>query len=204
MHMKRDSDLSQDAKRETAEGGGVPRRRRNKAMVAGVIVVVAAVAGIAGWIWHEQPSFCGTVCHNVMGSYVEGYESGDPSLLVSQHAQLNDTCLDCHEPTIGEQMSELGAYVAGAYRIPLEESGIGTREFCMRAGCHDDWDAVVEATSNWKGTETVYNPAGIYNPHDNHRGDSDCGSCHQVHGQSKLYCVECHNMDVPEGWIGFE
>ena len=180
------------------------KKRKNKAIVAGAIVVAIVALGAGMWVWHEQPSFCGTVCHNVMGSYVEGYESGDANLMVSEHARLGYDCLTCHEPTIGEQVGELATYVKGDYTVPLEDSAVGTRDFCTRAGCHDDWEAVVEATSAWQGTKTVYNPEGIYNPHDNHRGDGDCGDCHQAHGQSKLYCVECHNMEVPEGWIGFE
>lgn len=204
--------IHQDVEGHEMGEGGEERLRlktrakgRRRKLVAAAAVVVAVVALGAGmWVWHEQPSFCGTACHNVMGSYVEGYKSGDANLMVVDHAQQNYDCLDCHEPTIEEQVSELVTYVKGDYSIPLEDSGLGTREFCMRSGCHDDWEKIVEATSDWQGTKTVYNPEGVYNPHDNHRGDGNCGDCHKAHGRSTLYCVECHNMEVPEGWVGFE
>ncbi|MEG0621206.1 MAG: salivary glue protein Sgs-3, partial [Raoultibacter sp.] len=32
-------------------------------IVVGVVVAVLVVAGIGGFIWHEQPSFCSAICH---------------------------------------------------------------------------------------------------------------------------------------------
>lgn len=180
------------------------RKPRKAWIVGGVILGMLIIVGVGMFVWHEQPSFCGALCHDVMGDYVEGYESVDSNLLITTHARANQDCLGCHEPTINQQVGEFFTYVSGDYSVPLEKSGIGTREFCMTAGCHDNWDAIVEATSNWPGTETVYNPKGIYNPHENHRGDSDCGDCHQIHRPSELHCAECHNIEVPDGWLGYE
>lgn len=181
-----------------------PKRPKKKWVITGAVAAAVLAAGVGLWVWHEQPSFCGTVCHNVMGSYVEGYEDTDSDTLVATHAKLGYTCLDCHEPTLEEQVAELGVYVSGDYTVPLEESGIGTRAFCSGQGCHDDWESIVEATSDYTGTVTVYNRDGIYNPHSNHRGNSDCGDCHKVHGQSELKCAECHEVKVPDGWLGYE
>ena len=72
----------------------------------------------------------------------------------------------------------------------------------MNEGCHN-WDKIKDTTI-LDGDKTVYNPEGLYNVHDNHRGDVDCGQCHSMHGQPVLNCVTCHYMDLPEGWIGFE
>lgn len=77
---------------------------------------------------------------------------------------------------------------------------VGTREFCLQ--CHD-WDAIVDATC-LPGDVTVYNKQGLYNVHDNHNGLVDCKDCHSVDGgASTLVCVQCHYMELPEGWEGF-
>ncbi len=86
---------------------------------------------------------------------------------------------------------------------PVEKSTatLGTREFCLQ--CHD-WDAVVNSTE-LAGDMTVYNKQGLYNVHDNHNGLVDCSDCHAVDGSgtSTLGCVNCHYMELPEGWVGF-
>lgn len=121
--------------------------------------------------------------------YVQSYLSGDESLLVTKHKDLGLTCVDCHTVTAADGTTKV---VADA----------GTREACL--ACHTDWDAIVASTADMAGTVTVYNKTGVYNPHDNHRGDVNCGECHKMHESSRLLCVECHNMEVPQGWIGFE
>ncbi|NTW29584.1 MAG: cytochrome c3 family protein [Coriobacteriia bacterium] len=134
-----------------------------------------------------------------MGSYVAGFYSDDNDLLITKHSAANVKCLDCHEATLGQQLREALAYVRGDYAFG--DVTIGTREFCL--SCHD-WDEIVEATSDWTGKVTVYNTTGIYNPHNNHRGDADCLSCHSMHSQSILKCAECHEVAVPDGWLGYE
>jgi len=76
--------------------------------IVAIVVIVLVIAGIAGWKWHEQPSFCGSVCHKVMASYYDGWNSGDT--LANAHKVADDTtstllpdvsydtveCLDCH------------------------------------------------------------------------------------------------------------
>lgn len=120
----------------------------------------------------------------------EDYLDPAGTLLANAHRNLGITCSTCHDP----------ATAMAADGTPYAP---GTRGFCMRSGCHDDWDGIVAATSGWTGTVTVYNRTGIYNPHDNHRGDADCGDCHKVHEQQDLTCVTCHNMEVPAGWKGY-
>lgn len=121
--------------------------------------------------------------------YAQSYLSGDDSLLITRHKDLGLTCIDCHTTVAADGTTSV---VADA----------GTREACL--GCHSDWDDIVASTAGMAGTVTVYNKAGLYNPHDNHRGDANCGDCHKMHEASRLLCVECHNMEVPQGWIGFE
>lgn len=169
-----------------------PKKSRRKLFtVLGIIAAVIIVAGIGGFIWHESPSFCNAICHDPMDPYVEGYYSGDASLLVTAHAAEGDECLDCHKPTIGEQVSELFVWISGDYKTPLPMTKIGTRDFCME--CHDDAE-MKAATENYNGTSR--------NPHDSHYGDTiECYSCHRVHRTSTMYCNECHpDISGPSGW----
>lgn len=37
----------------------------------------------------------------------------------------------------------------------------------------------------------------VLNPHDSHAGELRCTLCHKEHGQSVVYCKECHKKDDP-------
>ncbi|MCI8367804.1 MAG: cytochrome c3 family protein [Eggerthellaceae bacterium] len=202
------SDGSASAKR--------PRSRKGIIAVA-VVAVVAVVAGAGFWVWHEQPSFCGAICHTPMSAYVEMYEAdasgpvadkwgnqvSDPSAMMSvSHAQEGMDCLDCHEPTLGQQMSEGAHWVTGDYEFPLQERnttdlvaalGKSPDEFCLNEACHNMTRAdLEEATADM----------GLYNPHSAHHMEFDCGTCHKAHRASVMYCTQCHaSAEVPEGWL---
>lgn len=153
-----------------------------------IAVALVAVLGVAGWKWHEQPTFCSAVCHKVMTPYVESWQGGD--MLAATHAKANIKCLDCHEPTISQQLSEVGKYITGNYKTPLPESNIGTKEFCFK--CHGTYAEIAEKTEGYSGKA---------NPHDSHEGALDCNQCHRVHGQSQLLCAACHgSLELPAGW----
>lgn len=128
--------------------------------------------------------------------YMASYSSDDPNCLITSHKALGLTCMDCHDD---ETIAESGNYTE---LVPPSEDTIATREFCLNEGCHS-WDAIVDSVI-LDGDQTVYDPEGKYNVHDNHRGDVDCGQCHSMHTQPTLNCVYCHYMDLPEGWDGFE
>lgn len=82
------------------------RKKSRKGLVAlGVAAVVIVAAGTGFWIWHEQPSFCNAVCHTPMDSYVEAYYADDATLLATSHRVADVSCLDCHVPTLGEQLA---------------------------------------------------------------------------------------------------
>ena len=51
------------------------REGKGAGLIVGVVAAVIVAAGAGFWIWHEQPSFCATMCHDTMGSYLESYES---------------------------------------------------------------------------------------------------------------------------------
>lgn len=128
--------------------------------------------------------------------YMATYNSGDTDCLITVHKEAGLSCMDCHDnDTVASSASftELTA--------PSEDT-LATREFCLNEGCHN-WDDIVDTTI-LDGDQTVYDPEGTYNVHDNHRGDVDCGQCHSMHAQPTLNCVYCHYMDLPEGWDGFK
>ncbi|MDR3053380.1 MAG: cytochrome c3 family protein [Coriobacteriales bacterium] len=190
---------------QKAEPGNGTKKKSHKKLfiVLGVIVAVIVAAGVGGLVWHNSPSFCGTLCHSPMATYVEGYESGDSNLLISTHKKAGNACLDCHEASIGEQIHEAQVWLAGDFTTPLAASGIGTKEFCL--DCHD-WDKVMEATDDYSGLYERGISTGFQgltkglNPHRSHMEDVDCGDCHSMHGTSVMQCNECHYLPLPEGW----
>ena len=124
--------------------------------MAGTVAVVLVLAGAGFWVWHEQPSFCNAICHSPMDNYVESYTSGDAGMLVTQHAEAGKNCLDCHNPVITEQLTEVCTWVADDY--PMTDDGmlntgkeIATEEFCTNDGCHNMSD-VVNATWGFEAT----------------------------------------------------
>lgn len=205
--------MSDRAKKTPQDGTSAPEGTRQEAsletkktrkrwpVVVGIVAVVLVVAGVGFNAWHEQPTFCNAICHSPMDSHVEQYYSEDETVLVTPHAQASIDCLDCHVPTMSEQVSEAAAWIQGDFSDPIESksSEIATRDFCLR--CHDDgnestgmdWDDIVASTANYGGDIGV-------NPHASHIGNMDCGSCHKVHDQSEMYCNQCHHLDMPDGW----
>lgn len=161
-----------------------------KSMIWFIIAAAAVVLLFAGGlVWHKQPSFCATVCHRPMASYYESWKGGN--LLAATHAKAKLECLDCHEATLSQQMKEGIAFVTGNYTLPLPESRIGTKEFCLK--CHGTYEELAEATEGYD--------AGGVNPHDSHYEDPDCYQCHRMHTQSTLFCTKCHQgMKLPSGW----
>lgn len=201
---------------------GTPSKKKLRRNIFITIGCVAAIAGIAAggfYAWHQEPSFCGEMCHDTMNPYLEGWQSGDDARLVSVHAETGLECLDCHETTLSQQVSELGVQLSGDYSTPLKPRKIGTREFCLT--CHDDndpttgidWEDIYASTEDWDNPLVMQGAAGKkgkdavtsnVNPHEEHHGEVQCYSCHSMHGQSTLYCNTCHDYPVPQGWASPE
>ncbi|MDR0346782.1 MAG: cytochrome c3 family protein [Coriobacteriales bacterium] len=187
---------------ESGPGNGSKRRPRRWIVVLCVVGVLIVGLGIGAFVWHEHPSFCGTICHVPMASYVEGYNSGDTALGVTAHQRAGKDCLDCHEPSIDQQLQEGLHWVAGDYtydeksrQLPSQSASMATAQSCLKSGCH-----VVETLEQLEQT-TATMPRNV---HDfSVHGVTDCGSCHQMHEQSTIVCSECHREateQVPEGW----
>ena len=58
-----------------------------------------------------------------------------------------------------------------------------TKETCL--SCHGPFEALAKKTEK-------LNPA--FNPHNSHRGQEECTTCHGVHRQSSLACNDCHGF----------
>ena len=168
------------------------RKKSRKGLVAlGVAAAVIVAAGTGFWIWHEQPSFCNAVCHTPMDSYVEAYYADDATLLATSHRIADVSCLDCHVPTLGEQLAEGAAWVAGGYELPLEPRQFDD-EFCMNGSCH----------AIGQGSLAQITAQREYNPHSNYHEELACGTCHKSHTASVMQCAQCHSdADVPADWV---
>ena len=60
--LKPDEQLSPTAQAKSEQTGAPkPKKKRNKIIIAGVIVIAVVAAGIGMLVWHEQPSFCSTI-----------------------------------------------------------------------------------------------------------------------------------------------
>ena len=215
--MSENTEILNDSPAETAAPKKSSAKKR-VGIVCGVIAVIVAIAGFGMWTWHDDPSFCGTVCHTPMASYLETYDQkpntegvdkyGNPvsntsAMLADQHGAMGFDCLTCHKATLGQQISEGTAWLAGNYTYPLDErsvaelgepTGMGSDEMCLNESCHNmTRDDLYNLTADEEN---------LYNPHWSHHETLDCGTCHKAHGQSVLYCTQCHaQAPVPEGWL---
>lgn len=203
---------------ENTAGEASPKKSKMKAgIVAGVIAAVVIVVGVGMFVWHEQPSFCSAICHTPMSEYLPTYESepGQPtvdkwgnevsdasSMLAATHRTYGKTCLDCHVPTLNEQVSEGIGWITGNYYAPLferstsdltEARGTEGDEFCLNESCHNmTREDLVEKTSDF----------GTINPHLARHGEYACSDCHKAHRASVTLCSQCHeDAKIPEGWV---
>ncbi len=163
-----------------------PKKRKKAGIVAAVVVVVLVVAGAGMWVWHEQPSFCGTVCHDTMQEHVDNFYGTDASGGAGQayvHMQAGENCLSCHEPTLSTQLAEVQAQLTGTYG----DLGLSSRYYvdndkCL--SCHGgSYDELAKLTED----------LGDYNPHDNPHGQMNCNECHKGHSAQVNTCAQCHD-----------
>lgn len=220
------NDQPQSKQRSTSEKGTnpMPKKHRGKCTtIAIVVVAVVAVAGIGLWNWHNQPTFCNAACHMPMDGYVQSYEvptngvstdkwgnvvSNPNAMMAYVHGQNGYTCLDCHTPTVQQQIGEVQAHVSGSYDFPLEEQSIkallkdssqtgDSESYCLQSGCHD---------ITRQDLTNLTADMGIYNPHSWQHGEIDCDECHKSHRASVYQCTQCHEdaeSELPDGWVDY-
>ena len=188
-----------------AAGSPAPKRSHRRAWTTvGIVAAIIVVAGAGFWAWHEQPSFCNAICHSPMDRYVETYDSGDPHLGITAHANADVTCLKCHEAELTTQVSEAMAWMSDSYPV-TEEGALATgkefadEQFCAKSGCHhelgDGYDEITANLWGFAGNDAKYNP------HASHQDLAlECGDCHGIHETNVLVCNECHSLNLPEGW----
>ncbi len=237
MESKKDEAAIEETAGGTAESKAAgkaaasPKKHRRRWPIAvGVVVVVAAVAGAGFWTWHEQPSFCNAICHSPMDPYLPTYEAtpgqaatdkwgntvDDASCMLApvHRVDADATCLSCHTPEIGEQITEGMEWVSGGYELTANATyggvlserttsqltaarGTEADSFCLNESCHNiTRDDLVEMTSD-----------RTRNPHSMRHGEVACTTCHKAHRASTLYCTECHAdsyADLPEGWVPYD
>ncbi len=128
----------QETAAEKSKPSGDLKKKRTRVTI-GVVVAVLVVAGIGGFVWHEQPGFCNAICHTPMDGYLETYEAqagqqatdkwgntvaNASGMLASVHKNNDSkaTCMSCHKPVLSEQLSEAGSWITGDYTLVATES----------------------------------------------------------------------------------
>ena len=203
-----------------------PHNKKKIGIIVGTIVVVVVVAGIGLFVWHEQPSFCGAICHTPMDEYLATYSAplgesttdkygneveDSSAMMATLHAASEEDggadadCLSCHDAVFSEQAQEGVNWLVGNYYYPLDErtladltepAGKDADDFCLNEDCHDLTREDLVEATSDMGT---------YNPHLEQHGTKECNECHKGHRASVNICTECHNeAEVPEGWLTYE
>lgn len=198
--------------------------RRKLYTTLGAVLAVLIVVGIGFTVWHEQPSFCGAICHKSMNPYLVNYEqeqgvegfdkygnevSNTNAIMAVIHrendttAKSTITCLNCHEPTIAEQASEGLAWITGNYLEPLNEKTLGdltswrdsaSTTFCANQNCHN-YLVGSDGSIDYKRLEQATMDME-FNPHRQyHSAQIDCGTCHKGHRASVQACTSCHQHE---------
>lgn len=177
-----------------------PLTKNARITIAVVAVAIVAVVCAGAFTWATSPSFCNALCHSPLDNYVEGYESGDPSLGVTVHAAAGVDCLSCHDRSPVRQLGEFAHWATDSYEVDadgflVKDDTIATKEFCTQSGCHT-WEAIVDSTWGFAGNDEEFNP------HASHQdGAIECNDCHKMHRANELYCAKCHDLELPEGWV---
>ena len=195
-------------------------------MVVGAVVVVLALSGFAAVQWHETPQFCAAFCH-LMDPYLASYtgqvvSTRDGSTLMAKaHADEGLACLDCHEPTLEQQVQELVTFVKGDYRTPLDRMRVSDED-CLACKEHASREELIERTADYQMEYTLneevlsriaaagydlegerntnphaypVNPVNPIDPHKEGGPMPECAKCHRMHGESPKIegCFGCHH-----------
>ena len=205
-------------------GGPKPKKKRNKKVIVGAIVLIIVAAGIGMLVWHEQPSFCSTMCH-IEQTYVDNYmqEQGTAgrdkygnrvdntnAMMAVLHRETKATakseivCVDCHVPNIMELANDGVHLVTGNYPIPRNERDLAGMKswdnepgetFCANENCHV-YLLGDDGQLSYDKLEAS-TKSRVFNPHEQHHEmlTLDCSDCHKGHRASTIVCTGCHQHE---------
>jgi hypothetical protein len=135
-------------------------------------------------------SYC-AACHE---KYYLNWSDPDVEYSLSNHHyQMGVSCQTCHQRTLDESITDVVNHFTGNYDDPLPKSEV-SMDKCF--ACHVDY-------------ETIIPPLDIAitqkerNPHAGHWGELECGTCHNAHQESVVYCDQCHNNFYEEEQPGY-
>lgn len=201
-----------------------PKKKGKKLTIVGVIVVILVAVGAGMMVWHEQPSFCSTMCH-VEQTYVDNYMqeqgtsgtdkygnevSNTNAMMAVLHQKTQATakpklvCVDCHVPNIAELAHDGMNYVSGNYPLPRDErsaSGLQSwdgktgESFCANENCHVYLLGDDGQLSYAKLADSTSSRA--FNFHEQHHEalSLECTDCHKGHRASTVVCTGCHQHE---------
>ena len=204
-----------------------PKNKKKIGIIVGTIAVVVVVAGIGLFVWHEQPSFCGAICHTPMDEYLATYSAplgesttdkwgneveDSSAMMATLHAAseadggADADCLSCHDAVFSEQVTEGINWLIGNYYDPLNER---TTDDLTEPVADKDGESFClnEDCHDLTRDDLIELTAdlGEYNPHLEQHGETECSDCHKGHRASVNACTECHTTAyVPDGWLTVE
>lgn len=207
------------------EGGATPKKKRNKKLaIAGVVVVVLVAIGAGMMVWHEDPSFCSTMCH-IEQTYVDNYMqeqgaagvdkygkevSNTNAMMAVLHRNTKATakpqilCVDCHIPNMMELAHDGMNFVSGSYPLPRDERTAARlnswdnkpgESFCANSTCHV-YLLGDDGLLDY-GKLEASTKTRAFNPHERHHENLtlDCTACHKGHRASTVVCTGCHQHE---------
>ncbi len=210
--------------KQTAEKQPSGKRKSKKLVITGIVVVALVAVGVGMMVWHEQPSFCSTMCHieqtyvdnyaqdqNAPGTDKYGHEvSNTNAMMAVLHRSTKATakpelvCVDCHVPNFVELAHDGMNYVSGSYPLPRDErsaSGLQSwdgktgESFCANENCHVYLLGDDGNLSYAKLADSTKTRA--FNPHEQHHPNLslECTDCHKGHRASTVVCTGCHEHE---------
>ena len=219
------ADATKEAKTDAADTvkqvAAEPARKKKKwPVVLGVIAAILVLAGIGMWTWHEQPSFCGAICHTSMDAYLETYDQEDNAegidkygnavsnthaMLVQSHKSNGVACLNCHIPALDQQLGEMMETITGNYTVVQRAGGNGfaLKEVSLaelqehahqpnESGTGDEFCLRSGCHDMERADLAKLTGSMEFNPHACPHTEFACSDCHKSHRASTLVCTQCH------------
>lgn len=217
---------------ESEEVAHAPKKKHKKGIIIAVVIIVVLVVGGIGFDkWHQQPSFCATMCH-IEQTYVNNYQqpqnsvgtdkygntvSNTNAMMAVLHRETGTSaiptmnCLSCHVPNTMELAHDGVNYFTGNYYLPRTERSVEMLErwdkkdgtqFCANENCHV---YLLGSDGLLDRDKLEASSAWMdFNPHSQHHEgiQMSCTECHKGHRASVYQCTGCHDdITLPDGWV---